>query len=415
MVRGPNGKNRIVRYLGASGLMAGLLSVAAPSVAATNLGEFLTDGSLLLNARYRYEHVDQSGFSKAADAHTVRLRAGYRTPVFHGLQGLLEIQATGHLSDTFNDTVNGHTDYPVIPDPENVQLNRLQLRYTDIPDTALTLGRQEINLDDQRFIGAVGFRQNEQTFDAVRIDNSSIPGLSLTYIYLDRVNRVFGVYSSQSHFSGDVHLINAAYDLSHIGKLTAYAYLLGLDNAPSLSTQTYGASLAGRQPFFRSTFLGYRLEGATQQPYSNNPKRFDLTYLRGELGLSSDLWSAMGGVEYLDGNNAIGFSTPLATLHKFQGFADVFLTTPASGIVDTYGELGMAKKLTLGAISGVALSGWYHDFANPHGGALGSEFDLDATLKFGRHVSTSLTYANYDGVKGYASRDRIWFTVEMSN
>ncbi len=395
--------------------MAGLLAAASPAVAATNLGEFLADGSLLLNARYRYEHVDQSGFSKAADAHTVRLRAGYQTPVFHGLQALVELQTTGHLSDTFNDTVNGRTVYPIVPDPENFQLNRLQLRDTDVPDTALTIGRQEINLDDQRFVGAVAFRQNEQTFDAVRIDNTSLFGLSLTYIYLDRVNRVFGVYSSQSHFSGDVHLINAAYDLRHIGKLTAYAYLLGLDDAPSLSTQTYGASLAGRQPLFHSTFLSYRLEGATQRPYFNNPKHFDLTYLRGELGLSSGLWSGMGGVEYLDGNNTVGFSTPLATLHKFQGFADVFLTTPASGIIDTYGKLGVAKNIALGAVSGVALSGWYHDFANPHGGSLGSEFDLDATAKFGPHVSTSLTYANYDGVKGYASRDRIWFTVEMSN
>ena len=395
--------------------MAGLMLAAPVPAVANSLGDFLTSGSLLLNARYRYEHADQNGLSKAADAHTVRLRAGYQTPVFHGLQALLELQATGHLSNTFNDTVNGRTDYPVIPDPENFQLNRLQLRYTDVPDTALTVGRQEINLDDQRFVGAVGFRQNEQTFDAVRIDNSTLPGLSLSYIYLDRVNRVFGVYSKQSHFSGEVHLINIAYELRRIGKLTAYAYLLGLDDAPSFSTQTYGASLAGRQSLSRSAFLSYRLEGATQQAYANNPRRFDLTYLRGELGLSSGLWSGMGGIEYLDGNNTIGFSTPLATLHKFQGFADVFLTTPASGIVDTYGKLGVAKSVALGAISGMALSGWYHDFANPHGGSLGSEFDLDATVRFGPHVSTSLTYANYDGVKSYASRDRIWFTVEMSH
>ncbi len=411
----PNDRKRIGRLLGASGLMTGLLLAATPPAAASSIGEFLTDGSLLLNARYRYEHVDQSGFSKDAEAHTVRLRAGYQTAVFHGLQALLEIQATGHISNTFNDTVNGRTAYPVVPDPENFQLNRLQLRYTDVPDTALTVGRQEINLDDQRFVGAVAFRQNEQTFDAVRIDNTSLPGLSFTYIYLDRVNRVFGVYSSQNHFSGDVHLINIAYDLKQVGKVTAYAYLLGLDDAPSLSTQTYGASLTGRHPLSRLTSLSYRLEGATQEPYFNNPQRFDLTYLRGEFGLSSGLWSAMGGIEYLDGNNAIGFSTPLATLHKFQGLADVFLTTPASGIIDTYGKLGVAKNVTLGALRGVALSGWYHDFANPHGGTLGSEFDLDATLKFGPHVSTSLTYANYDGVKAYASRNRIWFTVELSN
>ena len=52
----------------------------------------------------------------------------------------------------------------------------------------------------------------------------------------------------------------------------------------------------------------------------------------------------MGGIEYLEGNGTIGFSTPLATLHKFQGFADVFLTTPASGITDAYGKLGYCQE-----------------------------------------------------------------------
>lgn len=397
-------------------LAAGLLLAGLVPAAADGLDDVLRRGSLLLNARYRYEAVHQKAFAKDAEAHTVRLRAGYQTAAMWDLQALIEVEATGHLSDTFNDTVNGHTTYPVVPDPENLELNRLQILYSGLPDTKVLLGRQEINLDDQRFVGGVAFRQNEQTFDAIRIDSSTVPGLAFTYIYLDRVNRVFGERSTQGHFGGDVQLMNAAYDLKPLGKLTAYAYLLALDNAPALSTQTYGGSLAGQQAIGRHTSFTYRAEAATQHPYAANPAHFDLTYLRGELGVVSGIWSAQGGVEYLEGNGTTGFSTPLATLHKFQGFADVFLTTPPGGITDVYGKAGLAKKdLAPGPITGASLAGWYHDFQSPHGGSLGSEFDLEAVLHWGPNISTSLTYASYSGAAGYTSRDKLWFMIDVVN
>ena len=315
----------------------------------------------------------------------------------------------------FNDTINGHTAYPVVPDPNNLELNRLQLLYIGLPQTAITLGRQEINLGDQRFAGAVAFRQNEQTFDAVRVTNHSVANLALTYIYVNRVNRIFGSDSTMGHFNTNAHLFNAAYTMADIGTLGAYAYLLDINSAPALSTQTYGLSFAGRQTLADALSVTYRAEGATQHAYASNPQTFDLAYLRGELGLASGLFSAMGGIEYLEGNGTTGFSTPLATLHKFQGFADVFLTTPASGITDAYGKLGIAKKdLALGAITGASLSGWYHAFDNPHGGSLGSEFDLEAVLHWEEHVSTSLTYATYRGVPGIASRDKVWLAIEIS-
>ena len=51
-----------------------------------------------------------------------------------------------------------------------------------------------------------------------------------------------------------------------------------------------------------------------------------------------------------------GFSTPLATLHKFNGWSDQFLTTPKEGLVDLYAS-----------ISGKAFGGGWtvalHDFS----------------------------------------------------
>lgn len=400
--------------MSAGALLAALaISWSQPAIA-DEWGDFLGDGTLLANVRYRYEFVQQDGFSKDAEAHTVRARIGYQTANAHGVQALIEIEANGQLTDTFNDTVNGNAAYPVVPDPENLEINRLQLTYDGMDDTKVTVGRQEINLNDQRFVGAVAFRQNEQTFDAVRVDNKSLPGATLTYVYLDRVNRVFGERSSAGYFDGNVHLFNASYDLKPVGKLLGYAYLLELDNAAALSTQTYGVSLTGKQDLGAGYSLTYRAEAATQSDYAGNPRRLSLGYLRGEAALTSGIWLAMGGVEYLEGNGTVGFSTPLATLHKFQGFADVFLTTPASGITDTYGKITVAKNdLAWDPVTGASLSGWYHNFDNPRGRSLGSEFDVELAVNWGPHVSTSLAYASYDGVPGYASRDKFWFTVDL--
>ena len=59
-------------------------------------------------------------------------------------------------------------------------------------------GRQRITLDDHRFIGNVGWRQNEQTFDSVRVTTNLIPDLKLDYSYIWEVQRIFGSKSSRS-------------------------------------------------------------------------------------------------------------------------------------------------------------------------------------------------------------------------
>ena len=77
--------------------------------------------------------------------------------------GVAELRAGGErqtlaISEDYNSTVNGLTQFPVVADPENIELNRLQLQYRGLPKTVVTIGRQRINLDDQRFVGAVGWR-----------------------------------------------------------------------------------------------------------------------------------------------------------------------------------------------------------------------------------------------------------------
>src|SRR5262249_975451 len=136
-------------------------------------------GKLIFELRGRYEDVSQDGLVNDATAETVRTRVGWETGDWNGFRGLVEmddIRSVGPIQ--FNVAIpgpggaslNGHTTYPIINDPDVTELNRLQLTYTTNPQFVATLGRQRITLDDQRFIGNVGWRQDEQTFDGVRID-----------------------------------------------------------------------------------------------------------------------------------------------------------------------------------------------------------------------------------------------------
>ena len=394
-------------------LSTALQALPIVPVHADAMTDFFDQGHVILDARLRYENVDQAGFSRDAGATTVRERLGYETAEFDSFKALLEVQATQHLSGGFNDTINGRTSYPQVPDPENFDLNRLQLSYSGLSGATAIVGRQVINLDDQRFIGASAFRQNEQSFDAARLDYGGIPGLTATYIYIDRVNRVFGERSPAGHFNGNVHVIHAAYDISDVGKLTGYAYLLDLDHNPALSTATYGAQLAGARPLDETFQLHYQLGYARQTGYAANPCDLALDYWRAEGGLDYARWSLTGGMESLGGDGTSGFQTPLATLHAFQGYADAFLTTPARGIADRYGKLAYQTDLQfLGDQHRVAFAAWYHDFGTVRGSASeGHETDLEAAIGLSKHLRMELAYAAYEGTASIASRHKTWLSL----
>jgi hypothetical protein len=58
------------------------------------------------------------------------------------------------------------TGYPVIADPEDTELDQAYVVWEGDGD-AMFIGRQRINMANQRFIGAVGFRQNRGSVPSV--------------------------------------------------------------------------------------------------------------------------------------------------------------------------------------------------------------------------------------------------------
>jgi hypothetical protein len=354
-----------------------LLSLGAGSAFAADTG------TPILDLRYRHETVDQDGFADTANADTLRVRAGYATAAWHGWSALAEADGVLGLGEgRYNNTRNGRRQYPVIADRAGAEINQALLRYASGKNSA-TIGRQRINLGNQRFVGGSAWRQNEQTYDGVRLQLAPLERLTLDYAFVDGINTVFGPDDSAasnaanpSDIGGHSHLLNVAWKIAPALAAGAYYYELDLDGiavtatAPlgTLSSRTTGLRLEGAQGAW-----SYAAEYARQHELDSNPWQLDSRYLLAELGYKIHGVSLKAGYESLGGGEGAGnraFQTPLATKHAFQGWADVFLTTPAQGIDDAY--VGATVPL-----AGGSLQAWYHDFSPERGGgSYGDEIDL---------------------------------------
>ena len=390
---------------------AALLPLAIAALSAPGLAQAAEgQGDWIVDARLRYEFVDQAGFSNEAEALTLRTRLGYETPAWNGFKALVEAENVTALSDRYNSTTNGQVTYPTVLDPETTELNRAQVSWSGAK-ADVVVGRQRIVLGNARFVGNVGFRQNEQTFDAVKASFKVSPTTSVSWIYIDRVQRILGDDSPQGEWDSDSHLIQLE-TKTPLGQLTAYGYLLDFETAPPQSSATWGARLTGSKPLAAGPSITWEVEYARQGDYGSNPADFDLDYLALSAGLKKDVRYVSVGLERLDGNGARGFGTPLATLHAFNGWADLFLTTPARGLTDLNLKAGTTvpvgpRKLKLAAA--------IHDFSDADGGLdYGNEVDASASLPLTPKLSFEIKAARFNGdTPAFADRTKVWVTLEL--
>ena len=398
-------------------LSLGILAALPHAATAEDIGNLLRDGKPILDLRYRYEHVDQDNALNNANAQTLRTRVGFQSGKWYGLSALIEADNVSRLGDAaYNSTRNGQTDYSVVADPDGSEINQALLRYDHALGSAV-VGRQRINLDNQRFVGGVAWRQNEQTYDGVLAQLKPIQGMTLSYAYLDNINTIFGPGNGRfdgpanpANIEGHSHLLNLQYQFHPAVLATLYQYRLGLDNLSggNQSSSTTGLRLSGAHSGF-----SYALEYAEQKDWADNPLRLDSDYYLAELGYT---WKGMQfkvGQEVLGGDSGPGnraFQTPLATKHAFQGWADVFLLTPAGGVEDSY------LTATLPLLGG-NLQAWYHNFRADTGSSrYGEEFDVS----YGRAIPgvkglTGLVkYARYDADDFSVDTDKFWVQMQYS-
>lgn len=386
------------------------------------------DGAVKIDMRYRYENVNQDNTinpatgkplpaavqPKTANANTIRSRVGVLSPSYYGVQGYVEYEGTHVLQSDYNNTRGKNTGYSVVADPDANELNQLWVSYTnkDI-DTVVKGGRQRIKFDDDRFIGNVGWRQLETTFDSVLVTNKSIKNLTANVGYIGHV-------STFTATNEDIRapILNLNYNMGAYGNLIGYGYWLGYTQFdttgrtangrlnPALnskSSQTQGIRIINAEKpskkFMDNYSPLYTAEWSIQQDYINSPEKYTANRYNVMGGLRAyDHFDFMAGMEQLNGHglNKV-FETPLGTNHAFQGWADLFLVTPKDGIRDVYGTV-VGRFLENDSLE---VTGTYHAFSDDTGNInYGKEWDFQAMKKFGKHYSLLAKYAYFDNAQG---------------
>ncbi|MDO8413964.1 MAG: alginate export family protein [Gallionellaceae bacterium] len=398
-----------------------LLVLTPEARAAETITEALTGGKDFANVQYRYEGVRNPGKVTApnyANASTVRLRFGYETATFKSFAVLVEAEALKTLGGgNYDSKANGKTSYAVVADPEFTEMNQAYLSYKELDSrTTLKWGRQRLILDNARFIGNVGWRQNEQTYDAFTVVNDFLPDTKITAGYISNVNRVFSdnALASSGAAAGNHKMKSPIFNINYKGwapaELVGYGYFLDYDLPAANyanSTKTYGLRMKGSTPMGSNDLL-YTAEYASQANYKDNPSiyRVHYTFLEGGVDIKSAEFKL--GYEVLGSTGTKAFSTPLATLHAFNGWVDMFLTTPATGLKDTYLSAGTTlADIKFGAV--------YHDFrAATDSSKLGTEWNLVATKSFTKNYLLGAKYGRFNSSSAPARVDtnKFWLWAE---
>ena len=391
---------------------------AAPASSSDNTDERADWIEPVADIRYRYEFVDQEDFELDAYASTLRARLGVRFKPATSLVLFAEGEAVVHVGpEKFNDTTNGVIGRPIVADPEDLLLNQLYARWSPRPGAAISAGRQAVNYDNQRWIGSVGWRQNDQTLDAITGGIERIGGSDVvaSYGYAWRVNRVFGPDSPQGVWeNSDIHMVRLGSPLGSIGKLTAYGYWLDIPEAPAASSRTMGVRLAGDRTLGAAdTKITYALEVARQSPKERNPSDDTHSYWLVEPGLSFGSGSVKLGYERLEGNGVSALQTPLATLHAFNGWADRFLVTPPTGLRDLYLDAGYTVPKGVGALSGTGFRFAFHDYTSTAGDLkYGREWNASIARPLSGPVFLTLKFADYDAAEFSADTTKAWIQLD---
>lgn len=401
---------------------------------ALNFYHYGNYGAVKADINYRFENVNQDKgptipgahppkYVETANANTTRVRLGLLSPTLYNFQGYAEYQGLYALEDDYNQGVLvKNTNYSTIQDPQRNELDQLWLSYKGIDDTLVKFGRQRIKYDDDRFIGNVGWRQLEQTYDAVTIAHNyqTIFGMTVNAAYLGHMQDPLGQNAKLS-----APLVNFNYKVNDWGNLVAYGYWLDFQDKVNYakSSQTYGLRFDGKSPqFFDTVNFLYTAEWGNQSDYANNPNHYSADRINLMGGFSAFDFTLQGAMEQLDGYGVNKtFNTPLGTNHSFQGWADVIknplylpggvgATTAAAaalgqGIRDIFATAGY-KMLN----DSVILTGIYHDFYDDTGSVkFGSEWDFSLLKKFGKHYSLLAKYADfYTANTAFTDTQKIW-------
>lgn len=419
-------KVTLVVLLGLTSLSSLAEDVVKVDDASSTIMDAFSMGKPMTSFRLRYENVNQQGNAPTltparpledANALTLRSLIGWQTAVFNNFSFTAQLINVSKLDSDFNDStpptlpLNSASNQPnklayaKVVDPDYTGINQLYVDWTGIKNTKLRLGRQQVNLDNVRFIGDIGFRQVMQVFDGISVLNKSIPD---TEVYLSHFEAVQQV-NTALRTNGALDIAHVKYNITPTESLLGYGYFssfsdLGFGTAwlanatANQSNQIIGLRLDGAHPVNPNLRVLYTAEFAHQGSYQGGDSHIDANYYKVGGGIGVDNLSIRADQELLGSNNGTyAFQTPFGTNHLFQGWVDKFLTTPKEGLRDSF--LTAAYKY-----SNFVFSGEYHlfnsdtDFYKVGGGMgnkYGTEVDAAVTYNYSKNISTKIEYGKF--------------------
>ncbi len=379
---------------------------------AADFKDAVTGGKISGMLRLRYEGVDQDNALKDAAALTLRSLVGYETKPLGGFSVNVQAYGLSPIVRDYNDAKKGnpHTDrrqYSVVADPEDYDLHQAYIQWAN-KGNKVKLGRQNMFLDNWRFIGDVRFRQNWAVFNGISYVNTMIPDTKVTLAHFGQVKRVTTRLDSIK-----ATILNANYKITKTTSVTGYGYWSELEEAPAASTKTFGIRLNGKEKVSDGLSALFTAEYAKQDDFAD-AGNIDNDYYLVSAGLGIGSWQFRINKEMMSGTDASStkpFQTTFGTNHLFTGWSDLFLSTPSTGIDDTF-------FTAVGKFKGAKIKAQYHiidaDNKNASGDdEYGTEFDLGIYYKFKKNVIGSFEYAKFnqeDSSLGKPDTEKVWVT-----
>ena len=372
---------------------------------ATSISQAFKAGTMSANLRYRLEEVQQDNLAEDSLASTLRTRLLFNSGKYQGYELVVGLDNVSRLGSANYATPSAgplatssgpkQTGHPIVADPTDTAINELNAKYTS-NETTVVLGRQRIIRGNSRFVGNVGWRQHEQTFDAITVENKALENVSIFAAYIDQRNTI--TFTNVEH---STVLLDAQYSGFSFGTVSGYYYDINVDNS-NTDLQNFGLRLNGKL-----NKLSYALEFARQK----NSAHESPNYYLAEATYTFDGLELTLAREVLASDTNTSFATPLATLHKFNGWSDQFLSTPLQGLQDTYIKVGtkLGKAKLLAA---------YHDFESHHDHLdFGSEVNVSATAQIAEKYTVGIKLARYSAPPRHTTSfdiEKIWLWAEAN-
>jgi hypothetical protein len=357
---------------------------------------FLKNGKISFSTRWRFESFERDGapFTGTSEAPTWRIALGYETPAYRGFTVFAQGEAvivTGPAN--YNVPLlpsQNHPHLPSILDPKSLEMNQAYVKwahqiFTD-KKMSLTVGRQELSLNDGRFLSYSFWRQVHGSFDAVRLETDLPKNFSLTYAYINRFYREDGYNATDGEEPMHTELINLKWNKAEKINASAYGLLVNFRGADQFatSTQTYGVRLTGPYQLTPDWSILYIAEFAKQKNYGTNPNKVDENYYLGEIGPGWRDFSLKASFAFLGGRSATDLlTTPLAPPRN--GWTDLFFNNPSTpaghGLEAAYVTASGPLRFLDGAVATFIYYDYHSDYPRIH---YGSELDSSLAYKMKR-------------------------------